>query len=99
MIKGEFEAHTHAYASVPFEIPDEKVKEWAESEEMTVDELLANVEMLKDFINENVWSYVEMPTLGANASGWGQKWSLNLNDDEWEIEDPENDITIESTNE
>lgn len=99
MIKGEFEAHTCAYATVPFEIPDDVVKGWAESEEMTIDDFLANEEMLKDFINDYVWDYVKMPELSANASGWGQKWSLELNDDEWEIEDTNNDITIESTSE
>ncbi|MFC1420789.1 hypothetical protein [Streptacidiphilus cavernicola] len=35
-------------------------------------------------ISEWIWEHGELPTPGAQASGWGQPWSLDLG--EWEIE-------------
>ena len=35
-------------------------------------------------IAELAWSEAEFPTLSAQASGWGQSWSMDLG--EWETE-------------
>lgn len=49
--------------------------------EVDVPDGMTDPELIAEYAHE----YAEMPSLGAQASGWGQSWSMDLG--EWETTD------------